>query len=93
MIEMKCPKCQEEANKAGKMNRSGKEVQRYTCRACGYVFWEGQELREMGNNPPCPKCQASTQKYGTGFKAGQTVRKYRCGSCGHVFLGDGPVEE
>ncbi len=89
---MNCPRCNKPAVKSGKLIRGGGEVQKYLCQTCGYQFWEGQELRSLGSNPPCPKCQASTQKYGTGFKAGEKVRKYRCGSCGHVFL-DRSLEE
>ena len=91
-MEMNCPRCNKPAVKSGKLIRGGGEVQKYLCQTCGYQFWEGQELRSLGSNPPCPKCQASTQKYGTGFKTGEKVRKYRCGSCGHVFL-DRSLEE
>lgn len=85
---MDCIKCGKEAVKYGKLIKNGQEVQRYHCRVCGYVFWEGQQQREMSDNPGCPKCGKKTNKAGTGIKGGQKVKRYRCGSCGYVFLGE-----
>lgn len=37
---MHCPKCDSRSVKAGTKILSGRRVQRYQCKACGYLFRE-----------------------------------------------------
>lgn len=85
---MKCAQCNGDTIKSGVMIVHGKEVQRYKCKNCGYLFWEGQTQREKTDdiNPLCIQCGKKTHKYGYGMLSGDKKRKYRCNSCGHVFL-------